>query len=216
MSREHAAHAARRKVALFALAGALTFAAGCSTFPPSATDPRPAHWATPVTVTPGLHNLYRINATLYRSAQPTTQGLEFLVTQPTLSAADEPVRTVVSLRASNDDIPPGPASPKLRVEQIRYKAWRPANEDVLKFLRIATTPALQPVLVHCQDGSARTGTMVAIYRVAFEGWTKVQATDEMIHGGFGFNPMWEDLIRYIEALDINAIKEDVAKQGAWQ
>ena len=216
MSHEHAAQGGRCKVILFALAGALTLAGGCSTVPPSAADPRPAHWATPVTVTPGLHNLYRINATLYRSAQPTTQGLEFLVTQPTLSAADEPVKTVVSLRAFNDDIPPGPASPKLRVEQIRYKTWHPENEDVVKFLRIATTPALQPVLVHCQDGSVRTGTMVAIYRVAFEGWTKAQATDEMIHGGFGFNPMSDDSIRYIEALDVNAIKAEVAKQGVWQ
>lgn len=64
--------------------------------------------------------------------------------------------------------------------------------------------------------TARTGTMAAIYRIAFEGWTKAQATDEMIHGGFGFNPMSQDLIRYIEALDINAIKAEVAKLGAWQ
>ena len=75
---------------------------------------------------------------------------------------------------------------------------------------------MQPVLVHCQHGSDRTGIMVAIYRVAFEGGTKAQATDEMINGGFGFDPMWQNLLRYIEELDVNAIKEQVAKQGAWQ
>jgi hypothetical protein len=58
--------------------------------------------------------------------------------------------------------------------------------------------------------------MVAIYRIAFEGWTKTQATHEMINGGFGFHPMWQNLLRYIEELDVDAIKAEVAKQGAWQ
>ena len=58
--------------------------------------------------------------------------------------------------------------------------------------------------------------MVAIYRIAFEGWTKAQAMEEMINGGFGFHLILQNLLRYIEELDVNAIKEQVAKQGAWQ
>ena len=87
---------------------------------------------------------------------------------------------------------------------------------MIKFLRIATTPSMQPVLVHCQHGSDRTGTMVAIYRIVYQGWTKSQATDEMINGGFGFHPMWQNLLRYIEKLDVDKIKEQVAAQGNWQ
>ena len=75
---------------------------------------------------------------------------------------------------------------------------------------------MQPVLVHCQHGSDRTGTMVAIYRVVVDGWTKAEATNEMINGGFGYHPMWQNLLVYIDALDVAAIKQKVAEQGAWK
>ena len=216
MSYEHAVQGARRQVIVFALASVLTLMGGCSTVAPAAAGPRPENWASPVAASPGLPNLHRVNSSLYRSAQPTKEGFVFLDAQASLANADRPIKTVVSLRAFNDDAPLVPTVSGLRLEQIRFKTWHPEDEDVVKFLRIATTPALQPVLVHCQHGSDRTGTMVAIYRIAFEGWTKAQATDEMINGGFGFHPMWQNLLRYIEELDVNAIKEQVAKQGAWQ
>ena len=168
---------------------------------------RPSTWATPVAANPGLPNLNRVNANLYRSAQPTKEGFAFLEKQTSLSHDDRPIKTVISLRAFNDDAPLITGTPTLHLEQIRCKTWHPEHEDVVKFLRIATTPAMQPVLVHCQHGSDRTGTMVAIYRIAYEGWTKQQATDEMIKGGFGFHPMWQNLLRFIEELDVNAIKE---------
>lgn len=38
----------------------------------------------------------------------------------------------------------------------------------------------------------------------------------MIHGGYGFHPMWQNLLRYIEKLDISKIKEQVAMQGDWK
>jgi len=207
---------ARCKVLVLAFLSASTLAGGCSTAAPSAVGPRPQNWASPVAASPELPNLHRVNASLYRSAQPSKEGFVFLGTQSSLANADRPIKTVLSLRAFNDDAPLVAASSTLRLEQIRFKTWHPENEDVVKFLRIATTPALQPVLVHCQHGSDRTGTMVAIYRVAYEGWTKAEATDEMINGGFGFHPMWQNLIRYIEELDVDAIKAQVAKQGAWR
>ena len=64
-----------------------------------------------------------------------------------------------------------------------------------------------PVFVHCQHGSARTGTMCAIYRVAVGGWTKEEAIWEMTEGGFGFHPEWKNLVRYVRHLDIERIRK---------
>lgn len=177
---------------------------------------RPETWATLVAASPGLPNLHRVNATLYRSAQPTKEGFIYLAAKSSLARDDRPIKTILSLRAFNDDAPVAPEASALHLEQIRFKTWHPEEEDVVKFLRIATTPTMQPVLVHCQHGADRTGTMVAIYRVAYEGWSKAQAKEEMVKGGFGFHPMWQNLLRYIDRLDIDAIKQQVTKQGAWQ
>lgn len=214
----HHAHAPRRgriKLRVLAILFVLILTGVNSSAAPGTASSRSETWAIPIPVHPGLPNLHRVNATLYRSAQPTRDGFIFLSARPSLSHADAPIKTVVSLRTFNDDAPLLPPASGLRLEQIRCKTWHPEDEDVIKFLRIVTTPTLQPVLVHCLHGSDRTGTMVAIYRIAYQGWTKAQAADEMINGGFGFHPMWQNLLLYIEALDIHAIKEEVARQGEW-
>lgn len=216
MSRTQATGGTRFGIRLLLIVSALAFIDGCATTAPAAADARPAGWATPVVAGPALPNLYRVNASLYRSAQLSRAGFEFLESRPSLAPGDPPIHTVVSLRALEDDRSLVDAASVLRLEHISFKTWHAEDEDVVKFLRIATTPGLQPVLVHCRHGSDRTGTMVAVYRVVVEGWTKAQAKDEMIHGGFGFHPLWQNLLHYIDALDVEALRAEVAAQGPWQ
>lgn len=145
----------------------------------------------------GLPNLHRVTDTLYRGAQPDEQGFRELRKMG--------VRTVVSLRSFHSDRKLI-GSTRLAYEHIYMKAWHPEDEEVVRFLQIVTDPARQPVFVHCQHGADRTGTMCAIYRIAVCGWTKDEAIAEMTEGGFGFWEKWQNLVKYIRNLDIDALK----------
>ncbi len=176
---------------------------------------RPKSWAVPLKIRE-FHNLHRVNGDLYRSAQPSSAAFAVLAAHPVLQKGDRPIKTVLSLRALNDDGPLVPSDAPFHLEQIRFNTWHPEDEDVVKFLRIATSPDLLPVLVHCQHGSDRTGTMVAIYRIAVQGWSKERALNEMVNGGYGFHPMWRNLRRYIDRLDVAALKAKASREGPWR
>jgi protein tyrosine phosphatase (PTP) superfamily phosphohydrolase (DUF442 family) len=96
---------------------------------------------------------------------------------------------------------------KVHYEQIPMQAWNPEEEDVVQFLRLVTDPQHAPVLVHCEHGADRAGTMCAVYRVAVEGWSKEEAVREMVHGGYGFHGIWRNLLRFINRLNIPRIQQ---------
>ena len=157
----------------------------------------PAHWAKPIQIE-GVPNLHKVSDTLYRSAQPSAEGMK------NLKAIG--IETVVNLRSfhsDRDEI----GDTGLTYEHIHMKAWHGEEEDAVRFLQIVTNPKRSPVLVHCQHGADRTGTMCALYRVAVQGWSKEEALKEIIQGGFGFHGIWENLIQWINGLDIEGIKK---------
>jgi len=43
--------------------------------------------------------------------------------------------------------------------------------------------------------------------VAVLGWSKEEALKEMTEGEFGFHGIWQDLIQWIDALDLERIKK---------
>jgi hypothetical protein len=58
---------------------------------------------------------------------------------------------------------------ELEYERIRFETWAPDDEELVRFLKIATDPSRTPVLVHCLHGSDRTGAMCALYRIILQG-----------------------------------------------
>ncbi len=173
----------------------LTFATVIWLEEPFAAD-RPVHWAQPVDLH-GVPNLHKVSDRLYRSAQPTAEGMR------NLKALG--IKTIVNLRSfhsDRDEI----GQTGLGYEHIYMKAWHPEEDEVVRFLTIVTDPKRTPVLVHCQHGADRTGTMCAVSRLAVQGWTKEEALKEMTQGGFGFHPVWQNLLDWINGLDIEKIK----------
>lgn len=167
----------------------LVLCAGCVSMEvaPDAPAVRPAAWAQPVAL-PGVPNLHRVSANLYRSAQPTTEGMTNLVALG--------VKTVLNLRNfhSDDDEIGGLA---LTARRIPINTWSIDSEDARKFLEIVADTNAAPLLVHCQHGADRTGSLVAIYRIVREGWTIDEALKEMREGGYGYHTVWLHLPRFV-------------------
>ncbi len=162
------------------------------------TEDRPESWAQRVHVE-GAPNLFQVSDSLYRSAQPTAEGMRNL--------KDLGVVTVVNLRSfhsDRDEI----GTTALAYEHIYMKAWHPEHKEIIRFLQIVTDAKRAPVLVHCQHGADRTGTMTAVYRIAVQGWTKEEAIKEMINGGFGFHTIWKNLPDWIRDLDVDSIRNE--------
>ena len=116
------------------------------------------------------------------------------------------VRTLLSLRTFHDDPDVENAGDSLTRESIRAKPWHAEKEDVARFLKIVTDPKKQPVFVHCQHGSDRTGMMCAVYRVVVEGWSKDEAIREMTSEEFGFHEEWQSLVRFVREFDAELLR----------
>ena len=147
----------------------------------------------------GVPNLHKVSDNLYRSAQPTVEGMK--------SLKQIGIETIVNLRSFHSD------RDELRetglgYEHIYMKAWHPERKEIVRFLQIVTNPKHTPVLVHCMHGADRTGTMCALYRIAVQGWTKEEAVLEMTEGSFGFHSVFHNLPKWIQELDVESIKRD--------
>jgi protein tyrosine/serine phosphatase len=135
---------------------------------------------------------------LYRSGQMTAEGF-------TEAVARLHVRTVVNVQ---DDVPDPdidlhywttrtvPESELCRRLGVRYVNIKP---DLLsrssvppghpaavdEWLGLLDDEANYPVLIHCRAGLHRTGVLVAVYRMEYEGWSPAEAFRELKANGFG-------------------------------
>ena len=151
--------------------------------------------APAIAQSPQIHigNFGKINNNYFRGSQP--KGSDY----SDLAALG--VKTVIDLQA---DGPSNEASfvkaagmNFVRIGMRTTKA--PTDAQIAQFFDIVTNPANQPVYVHCAGGRHRTGTMTALYRMTFDGWTPAQAYNEMKQYNFEGFPDHPVLRNYVYA-----------------
>jgi protein tyrosine/serine phosphatase len=175
-------------------------ALACAAEAPSKAEPaaRPAHWAQPLQK-PGLENLHQVTPTLFRGAQPTAEGMK------TLEGMG--IKTVINLRQHHSDADELEGV-QLKSIHIKVNTFHPDYPELVGFMKAVTDPANQPVFVHCMHGADRTGMMIALYRIAVQGWTKGEALRELREGGFGFHTIWKNIPKIVEQVDIEKLRKD--------
>lgn len=146
-------------------------------------ESRPANWAVPLE-REGLSNLYKVSDDLYRGAQPKPTGVEELKKLG--------IKTIVNLRNSNLDEKMITGS-GINYFHIPISSIFPRKKKFARFLEIVSDPANCPVFVHCRRGADRTGTAVALYRIKVQEWKVEDAINEMVNGGYHFNPLYFNL-----------------------
>ncbi len=181
----------RARAAAVALFIAVLVLAGCGSKP----TPRPANWAQPV-ASASIKNWYRVDADVFRSEQPTRAAFEEMRAKG--------IRTIINLRhdLSDESLTSGLG---FGLVEIPIRAWGFSEDDIVKVLK-AIQAAPKPVLVHCQMGSDRTGVVIAMYRIVFQGWTKEDALAELEDGGFGFHRYYLNIPSFVKGANVARIK----------
>lgn len=171
----------------------------CSVSQPIKKEKRPFNWAQKIELKP-LYNLYKVDENLYRSEQPTKEGM--------LSLETFGIKSIVNVRNLKSDKSEGKKT-HLNLYKKRINTWTIKYSEVIDAL-ILIQKSPKPVLIHCKHGSDRTGCIVAAYRMAFLNWSKEEAINEFQLGGFGYHAdAFPNVLRLLENIDVSILKKDL-------
>jgi protein tyrosine phosphatase (PTP) superfamily phosphohydrolase (DUF442 family) len=165
--------------------GVLTFALGLPVFADSAA--------------PGIENFHQVDAHVYRGAQPTEEGFQYL--------AKVGVKTVIDLREADgrsrkeEQMVTSAGMKYINVPMSGLTPPTPAEID--KILDILEQDGA--VFVHCKRGADRTGAVIASYRIDHDGWDGSRALSEAMADGMSFFQLpRQNYIRSFQARKIEA------------
>jgi protein tyrosine/serine phosphatase len=168
-----------KHVALASLLAVLGAASGCGV-PEKASPNDPAG------------NFSQVTPNLYRSARPDRPGVTILKQMG--------VRTIIDLEDDDDAVEQEQGWAQEEGINFIHSPMNglqtPRTPQVDDILAKINDPALQPVIVHCKQGHDRTGLIIALDRVFYQGWSPKDAHDEMM--ALGFNSLLIAMNHYFE------------------
>ncbi len=141
----------------------------------------------------GVGNFEKVDAHVYRGAQPTDAGF--------LNLAKLGVQTVVDLQKggarslAEEKIVEAAGMRYLSVPMKGMEA--PSNESVAKVLAVLEDSVTGPVFVHCHRGADRTGGVIACYRIEHDHWNNDRALAEA--KSMGMSWFQKAIQHYVEA-----------------
>ncbi|MEO7100623.1 MAG: tyrosine-protein phosphatase [Luteolibacter sp.] len=153
---------------------------------------------TTASAVPG--NFHQVDSKVWRSAQPDAADFGEL--------RQLGIGEVLNLREWHDDSSVvNSATVNLHRVSMNPGGIRECDlTEAVKILR----DARGPILVHCWHGSDRTGTVVALYRMAVDGWSRERAIAEFTDSRFGYHAgTYPKLRTYLEKVDVDRFRESM-------
>ncbi|MHB8527669.1 MAG: fused DSP-PTPase phosphatase/NAD kinase-like protein [Candidatus Acidiferrales bacterium] len=127
----------------------------------------------------GVPNFGEVTPTLYRGAQPSDKGFQ--------SLAKMGIDVIVDFRGWSVDQEKHEAAERhIKLVLLSWDCRHPSDQIAARFLQILKENSGKKIFVHCYGGIDRTGTMIAVYRMAEQGWTEPEAMNEMRAFGYAF------------------------------
>jgi tyrosine-protein phosphatase SIW14 len=157
---------------------------------------RNTKWATAVK-NPRLSNFYQVSDSLYRSAQPGREDFNEITAYG--------IKSVLNLRHDRSDSLSAGVN-RLKIYRVPVITASFSDAEMIEALRIIRN-APKPLLVHCRHGADRTGTVMALYRIIFQNWSKEEAIAEMKKGGYRFHRRYKNIPAYISGVDTTRLRK---------
>jgi protein-tyrosine phosphatase len=149
----------------------------------------------------GISNFYQVDEHVYRGAQPTTEGFNYL--------AKIGVKTVLDLREGDErSAAEAQVVTSLGMQYVNVPMTRltpPTEPEITKILALLEDGTAGAVFVHCMRGADRTGAVIAAYRIDHDHWDNSRALKEAMSFGMSFFQLpRQNFIRKFQPLTIKS------------